>query len=103
MDPASPQRASCDVAYATITVCNQQQLADLYTERQALLQEKYELEWRRAQINDIIRQDIAVAKPYMEAMCNELQQALDLVNRGIAACPNGGNPITLPAFCQVPP
>ena len=83
--------------------CDNPELLALSAERDTLLSEQATLQARLAQISAQIQSDLSVAKPYLDAMCNELQQALDLINQGIAACPNGGNPITLPSFCQLPP
>ena len=90
-------------AYATITVCNQEMLADRYAEQASLRAEQSTLQSQLAQIEAQIQADLAAAKPYLDSMCGEMQQALDLVNQGIAACPNGGKPITVPSFCQLPP
>lgn len=104
VNPAGSPRTSCaGLAYAGhISSCDPAQLDSLSAERDALEYEKARREARLAKIDAQIQADFAAAKPYLDAMCLELEQALDLINQGIAACPNGGNPITVPSFCALP-
>ena len=73
----------------------------MISQRDALLAERATLQARMDQINAEIAADLEIIRPTLQLMCGEMQQALDLVNQGIAACPNGGRPINMPAFCQL--